>query len=343
MSGMTSECGSNAGIVEDAKVKNEDRALTLEARYIMLLEEKIQRLEREASNATDEPSTSDKILKEDESSESEDEGKGSKNEDEDKENKNEDENKDKDSVESSKDKSRVRYVERKHTLLDYTDTYKKADEWGHGSGGDDGPSDAPIITWRRTQFSNSTTIRHLLIESMALRNALREILDESVEITFDTEEVAIRAPYTILYHSEDKIRKFADDPANKAVKPELDILLEQIQKEQKAARKDIAAYKKNGTITYEYLWALFYPGCRVITTVMEEPQMLVVADQLPPPLFPGDDDDDTFQMYVVAIDWDGSEFQPVGRTVKFRKFPATKSIQELEVCPLEYWKDPKGK
>jgi hypothetical protein len=39
-----------------------------------------------------------------------------------------------------------------------------------------------------------------------------------------------------------------DDPNNAAVKTDIDILLHEIEQEQKAARKDIATYKKNGII-----------------------------------------------------------------------------------------------
>jgi hypothetical protein len=73
--------------------------------------------------------------------------------------------------------------------------------------------------------------------------------------------------------------------------------------------------------------------------IMGEPQMFVVAEQLPPSPF---EDEKSFSVTVFAIDWIGSEFQPVGRTVTIKKFPATKGIMELEICPIEYWKDSKG-
>jgi hypothetical protein len=324
---------------QDVEPSTKNKVMTLEERYIKLLEEKIERLEREALHTPDATSSSDSSASAELLPDDKGEGKDKKEKNKEGQDGDDDSDSDKDEEDDKKETAKVRYVERKHTLFDYNDTFKKRSEWDRNSDDDD-IADAPVITWRRTQYSDDKTVRQLLIESTALRTALKEILDESVEITFDTHEVAIRAPYTILYHSEEKIRKYAEDPANAAVKPDIDILLDEIEQEQKAARKDIAAYKKNGIITFEFLWALFYPGCRVIMTVMEEPQMFVVADQLPQSPYA---DEETFRMFVFAIDWDGNEFQPVGRLVVIKKFTATKGIMELEVCPVEYWKDSKGK
>jgi hypothetical protein len=322
----------------DVEPSTKDKVVSLEERYIKLLEEKIERLEREALQTPATTSSSESSASAEPLSDNKGEGKDKKEKKKKGDDGDDDNDSDKDE-EDDRETAKVRYVERKHTLFDYNDTFKKRSEWDRNSDDNDTAANAPVITWRRTQYSDDKTVRQLLIESTALRTALKAILDESVEITFDTHEVAIRAPYTILYHSEEKIRKYAEDPANAAVKPDIDILLDEIEQEQKAARKDIVAYKKNGIITFEFLWALFYPGCRVIITVMEEPQMFVVAEQLPQSPY---EDEENFQMFVFAIDWDGNEFQPVGRLVVIKKFAATKGIMELEVCPVEYWKDSKG-
>lgn len=344
---MTSEAQDTAGATAGADETQElsSKMLRLEQRYIQLLEEKIKRLEQEARQdrsaseadtskipASSELESSDKTENEEGASgkgkKTTSEGSGETDSEKEREN-----NEDKDKTR----KSKVRYVHRKKTAFGHDE--EEVDQWDNTKNSEAEVEDAPTITWRRTQSVNDSgdVKQELIIESKILKNALSNVLGKTDEMTFDTTEVAIQAPYAILYHNEHKLRKYADDEENAAAKPEIDILLSSLQQEQKSLRKDIEAYKNNRTITFDLLWALFYPGCRVVQKIMGEPQQFVVSH-----LLHFENEEDRWYMFVAGIDYNGEAFLPVGRTVGIKQFSGSKPISELTVYPTEYWRDPKG-
>jgi hypothetical protein len=310
----------NPATVDTQISEGKTNVMRMEERYIQCLEEKIKRLE-EAAQTTTSSSVASPTSPTDE----------------------DDKDKEKDGEDKEKAKpSRIRYVHRTRTLFSTDDRDLGVDEWNYAKSKDEHDTDAPVITWRRTQRGDDKTAdNQLLIESNILRDALSKIFGRADGITFDTSEVAIDAPYSILYHNEDKLRKYAENEANAAAKTEIELLLESLQREQKASRKDIDAYKKNDTITYEFLWAIFYPGCRVVQRVMGQPQLLVVLDAYTGGPYNGSED--VWEMDVLGIDWNGEEFLPASRTVKIKRFTGPKAISELEVYPLRYWKSTRGK
>jgi hypothetical protein len=232
----------------------------------------------------------------------------------------------------------VRYLQCKTTAFGYDE--QEVDDWDTTKSSEIEAEDAPTITWRRTQSASNSSPpkQELVIESKVLENALSEVLAKTGEMAFNASEVAFSAPYAILYHSEDKLRKYAENEANAAAKPEIDILLTSLHKEQRALRKEITAYKNKRIITHELLWALFYPGCRVVQRIMGEMQQFVVSH-----ILNFGRDDDRWNMFVAGIDYDGEEFLPVGRMVSIKPFSGNKEITELPVYPTEFWRDPKSK
>jgi hypothetical protein len=333
--------GSTAGAESVGTAKSQ--MMRLEDRYIQLLEEKIKRLEQETTQF---PSLPAKVnptaptLSLDETSDKGKEGnvetEQNKKEGEEPSEETEQDKKKSQGKEKARN-SKVRYVHRKKTAFGHDE--EEVDQWDNTKSSEAEAEDVPTITWRRTQPVNdsSDVKQELIIESKILKNALSAVLDKTDEMTFDTSEVGIQAPYAILYHNETKLRKYADDEANAAAKPEIDLLLAALQQEQKSLRKDIEAYKNNRTITFDLLWALFYPGCRVVQKIMGEPQQFVVSH-----ILHFDNDEDRWHMFVAGIDYNGEAFLPVGRTVSLKQFSGSKPITELAVYPTEYWKDPKG-
>jgi hypothetical protein len=317
----------------------------LEERYIKLLEEKIERLEREATqvqaqaapdkeDSHDLPSSKREDVKKNQDGDTK--APQDKKVDE-KQTKESEKIEGKDQEKAKTRKSKIRYVHRKKTGFCHDE--EEVEQWDNTKSSEAEAEDAPTITWRRTQPANDTSAmkQELIIESKVLKDALNEVLGKTDEISFDTSEVAIQAPYPILYHNEDKLRKYADNEANAAAKPDIDTRLAALQQEQKSLRKDIDAYKNNGAITFDLLWALFYPGCRVVQNIMGEPQQFVVSH-----ILHYENDEDRWHMFVAGIDFDGEAFLPVRMTVTIKQFSGSKPIFDLPVHPTEYWRDLKG-
>ena len=216
------------------------------------------------------------------------------------------------------------------------------DEEVQGFGGEekeDTKQDDYAVAWRQTP---STSIggkgkRELLIESKALRKALKEVLQDYPGTSFDTAEVAIAAPYAIIYHNTEKLREYGEKHDD-VTKADIAILLEEIEKVQETERDDALNLTKDGKITYDLLWTLFYPGCKVCQkSFVQEEHVLIVS-----PFINQGPKEDEFALTLWGLDHDGENFKYLESKVTIASFKGTKEIIDLDVYPLDKWRSRDG-
>jgi hypothetical protein len=236
----------------------------------------------------------------------------------------------------SKKKSRVRYIERKLDEFDeyedeFVDAFRETQDNKNDKSDfeDEGDNDY-AIAWRRSppkKFGEASK-RELLIQSTVLRKALKKVLKD-YPMSFETEEVVISPPYEVIYHNRKILAQYGRE-ADEATKTDIEILLRELGMAQATLRRDVEKLAKNGQITFELLWTLFYPGCRVCNKHMGEEQLSVVA----PFSYPSEKD---YPLVLWSIDYDGSRFQYLEQKVSIKNFKGSKSITDLEVYPLDNW------
>ena len=232
-------------------------------------------------------------------------------------------------------KSRVRYIERK---LDFFGEYNDKEVNGFSDLElDDGEQKTSakekendyVIAWRRTQSSSGEPgKRELLIQSESLRKVLKEMLPD-YPLSFDTKDVVIDAPYEVIYHNWDKIKAKADDTDSNTER-DLKILLKEVGQVQATKRDDAQSLVENREITFPLLWTLFPIGTKVCQRHMDDVQVSIVA-----PGSPGSTE--KYELELWSIDYDGTQFQCLQKSVSIKSFKGTKSITDLDVFPLKYW------
>ena len=247
-------------------------------------------------------------------------------------------------------KPRVRYIERKlNRFGEFEDT--DIDDFGeveekiasnyatNDSKSGEEKDDNYAIAWRRSLpgTASGRVTRELLIESAALRKALKEVTQGYSRLSFDTAEVSFSSPYEVIYDNRENLRKYSKN-ADERTKTDVDILIQEVDLELATKQKDITRLAENGQVTYELLWTLFYPGCPVCHEVMGEMQVSIVA--------PGSlghlDNGDHYDLDLWSIDYDGTDFKYSEINVLIESFKGPKAFTDLEVYPLEKWTGPEG-
>ncbi|KAI9814172.1 MAG: hypothetical protein M1827_003338 [Pycnora praestabilis] len=332
---------------------------SLELRYIELLEKKIARLEAQedpdytesvAEDSEDEdegddeeePVTvgpSDGSDKVEISEEKQEKGKEASESIENDEKEGEEVKDKKDSVEdkTSTDKERVRYCELyMNSWGQYSDltvekpNISKAPEEVKG--------DEYAISWRLTKKEEDAK-PVLLIESHALREALKKVDNDCSSMSFDTEVVAMPWPYELIYHKEQKLRDLAEK-AEEATKRDIEILIREVDHRQATERKDATKLAENKQVTYDLLWTLFYPGEPVVQKdIMGKEQVSIIAT---PHRMPAGETSEKYYLDLWSVDYNGTEFTYLESTISIKSFKGAKAITDLEVFPLKEWEGPNG-
>ena len=246
-------------------------------------------------------------------------------------------------------KSRIRYIER---TLNKFGEFEDADidDFGeieekissHHVADDDESEeekeDEYAIAWRRTLpgTASGRGTRELLIESVALRKALKEVTQGYSRLSFDTAEVSFTSPYEVIYDNTSRLKEYAKT-ADEKTKTDIDILITEVDMELATKRKDINRLAQNGQVTYELLWTLFYPGCLVCHEVMGEMQISIVG-----PGSLGHLDTGKYDLDLWSIDYDGTDFVYSEINVLIDSFKGPKAFTDLEVYPLEKWTGPES-
>jgi hypothetical protein len=241
-----------------------------------------------------------------------------------------------------KKKTRVRYIERQfNSFGDFKD--KEVDDFGDSEENERDKKDAVgdgdadyAIAWRRTPTKELGEVgkRELLIQSQALRKALKSVL-QGYPLSFDTEEVVINAPYEVIYHHTKALEEYAET-ADEITKVDINILLKEVEQVQSTKRRDAEALARSGQITYELLWTLFFPGRKVCQKHLGEEQVSIVAPAFSVPT------EDKHPLVLWSIDYDGTNFTYLQNQVSIKSFKGSKAIVDLDVYPLDNWKDPDG-
>jgi len=104
---------------------------------------------------------------------------------------------------------------------------------------------------------------------------------------------------------------------------------------------DIRRLIEQGLITADQQWALFRPGMLVATKVLGEYEILraksIRVERPRAYSFYSDKERIPDERYIVCnqIAWNGKFFGQRAREIRLQKFPGSRKIIELDICPLE--------
>jgi hypothetical protein len=187
----------------------------------------------------------------------------------------------------------------------------------------------------QNQWVQRTTLQ---INSQALKDIIRDIIDSYPGESFHSSNISIDFPAHCLYHYRNELKAAL---ANQELKTEgaahLPILLEFIDEHFTSEIKEGGNLLEQGLVTYEHLWTIFKPGQQVYSTRGGQSCAFTLQSyQYVCGQNPG------LQLAVEYVDFDGDGFGKRYSQLLVPKFPGAKPIANLNALPLAVHPDVGG-
>lgn len=137
-----------------------------------------------------------------------------------------------------------------------------------------------------------------------------------------------------------------EDETKKQARKDLELLLDQVKSSSELQsyfeRRD--QWTENKEISYDYLWTLFPPGEMVCSQVIfDHPQAFIAREYEYMSLSAGNGTTkDFFQLVCWAYDWNGESFNRVSGSLKIERYAGAKAINTLKFYPIKHHVDRKG-
>ncbi|KAH7323246.1 hypothetical protein B0I35DRAFT_510423 [Stachybotrys elegans] len=174
----------------------------------------------------------------------------------------------------------------------------------------------------------------VVVQSASLKATLGEVFAGYRGITASLKKLVFKAPFHPFHYRWQRLghileRQKGEDPIAAGY---TQILYDLLSSELGGTMAEIQDLTSNGVITYDKLWALFEPGEFVVLSKEVKPQMYII-DSSEYKRGSGE-----VQMVIKAryIDWNGQFLGYVSKELCIPKFGGTRSIAELQVCPVAF-------
>lgn len=170
----------------------------------------------------------------------------------------------------------------------------------------------------------------------------------------------LEPPFEGIYHNRDKLQEYKTQIADKdsTTACDIEVMLEQVARQQDTIYKDIEKLTAQGQITHELLWSLFYPGCEVVVRLpLGDYQIAIVApssfetktadpydpmyapkpyDAFGNPKAPVND----FLLDLEYIDYKDGQYEVWRLKTALKHFVGTRKITDLDAYPIRFFSDP---
>ncbi|KAI9745900.1 MAG: hypothetical protein M1818_000581 [Claussenomyces sp. TS43310] len=183
----------------------------------------------------------------------------------------------------------------------------------------------------------------VLIKSFKIQSKLREIpgIETFEEVRLNLNSVEIHSPFSPLFHYIEQLKKAVDSDETSTVFDKADMHALSMfcsQGPVGSMFQDIRRLIEQGLITAEQQWALLRPGILVIIKVLGEIEVLRVKSIVLEDSrrgYYGDERNGDRYIICTQIAWNGKSFGEREREIRLQKFPGSKRLVELDVCPLD--------
>ena len=251
-----------------------------------------------------------------------------------------------DSTEKAKEPSRVRFRE-----IRYNDGFQvTTDTVGCKEPTADRKEENTnyAFIWSR-EYDRENKYSHTIVEiqSETLADLLKANLSHYLWFPHHDKVIKFSSPFEIFVHNWTKLLDVAkpcsgDNHKQGTAKKDLQQLMKQISTSEDLVQyfQDFDPVNKPKTVTFNFLWTIFPPGCLVYSApVMQKDQVLILqCSETEEPA----NSKKKFSLTCWAYDWNGETFNRVPYDFFIESFSGTKSINTLDHYPLGYHRDSKG-
>jgi hypothetical protein len=170
------------------------------------------------------------------------------------------------------------------------------------------------------------------VQSESLKATLGEVFQGYKGITASLKRLVFKSPFHPFHYRWQRFtqileRQKAEDPVAASYSQ---ILHDLLRSELNHVMSEIEDLTNNGVITYGLLWALFEPGEHVITSKDGQERIYVIESSD----YITNEKVHHVNIKTRYIDYNGEHLGYTASNLKINKFHGTRSISELNVCPL---------
>ncbi|KAI1384743.1 putative AAA family ATPase [Hypoxylon trugodes] len=196
---------------------------------------------------------------------------------------------------------------------------------------------ALLIRLQRNHNDGKPLVLHsIVIQSTYLKTLLGEVFQDYSGITTTLKKLVFRAPFYYFFYEWNRLERLArqiEDPVGKSHARLLRKILKSELKETISVSDDL---RRNGVITYDYLWTIFKPGIDVYAREdgYDRIYRLQRTVYVPPV-----GSSHFFQVVLAEIECDGDCVGYQTKCIPIFNFPGTKRIQDLDLFPASFHPD----
>ncbi|THY31303.1 P-loop containing nucleoside triphosphate hydrolase protein [Aureobasidium pullulans] len=137
--------------------------------------------------------------------------------------------------------------------------------------------DYALVVTRKLDKNHNLDSTTLDVNSPFILNAFRDVVKSHPTIPSDfSTRVSIPIPSEMLFHHWDDLQNYTSDLKDDAAHQHLDLLLQFMEFDMGAARKNYLSQVRSGLVEFARLGVLFRPGDTVVTYVKSHPWLLKV-------------------------------------------------------------------
>lgn len=175
-----------------------------------------------------------------------------------------------------------------------------------------------------------TKIHSVVVQSPVLKEILKKILDGYPGLAMNTERLTFSSPFQPLVHHWDAIKEAAAKETDETAKRHLKLFTTSLETELSGPLESVKTFNEFRTITFQHLWAIFYPG----ETVFAPQGKTDCVFRLKRHEYIKSNGVTYLLLHVNFVEWDGEKFGRANRVLAVPEFRDSASLSDLPAYPF---------
>jgi hypothetical protein len=181
-------------------------------------------------------------------------------------------------------------------------------------------------------------LHSIVIQSVQLKKALAEILQNYPGVHCDLRRLEFEAPFAPFLHRWQQLLEFrARKDLDKVTAEHVELLYDIMEVELKDVITTLEDYVKHGIVTFNHVWSIFQPGSTIYSSSHNGSHgafTLVSGSYIETRC------GKAYQLQLDAIDWNGDNFGTTTEYINVSQFLGTARIVGLSAFPLSFHPTP---
>ncbi|KAF2170831.1 hypothetical protein M409DRAFT_63881 [Zasmidium cellare ATCC 36951] len=221
------------------------------------------------------------------------------------------------------------------TAGDLANTLTEANRAMGDEGGND---DARIVRWQEDEETSSWNMHSITIQSPYIRQVLHKVFEDYAGVSTELKDLTFRAPFHEFFFRWQKFQNLLREEQDEKVKEHCEVLVEALKDQLKPHLDRTADLRKHGLVSFDYLWALYEPGCEVYAKTDEGERLYIVNDSYVTK-------QNNAEVHIVLcrfIEFDGDKLGFDTARRKISPFKGVKAVTDLPLYPSKAHPDLDG-